>query len=342
MTTPFPPEPEQTKKKDGGGRAAGWALGGVAVGCLIPVIGVVILLAGIGSAIGSAFGDLGTTGTPSLALGDAVAVVRVEGTITHGDQATTLTGGAVSGLVNADLERAIADENVKAIVLRIDSPGGGVTGSAQIREAVLTADKPVVASMNGTAASGGYYVAAPADEIFARPDTVTGSIGVITTVMNAEELLEKIGVEMTALTSGPNKAMGSMWEPMDAEEEAIMQALIDEYYDEFVRVVAEGRGMDEARVRQLADGRIYTGLQALDLGLVDTLGDLDDAIARAAQLGGIEGEPYVVEYPRTPDFLGLLGGLQARLGRSQAEEAQQVIDSFLNGRIEYRYTGPQG
>ena len=335
---PTPPAPQPAHDRSPT-RIAGWVLGAVVVGFMLPVAAFALVLVALGSAVGN---SLSGVGLGPITTGDSVAVVRVEGTITSGDQANAFGGGAISGLVLADLQWALENDDVKAIVLRVDSPGGGVTGSAQIHEAVLAADKPVVASMASVAASGGYYVSAPADLIVARPDTVTGSIGVIMTLFHAEQLLEAIGLEVTTITSGPNKDLGSQWSDLTPAQREILEVMLDESYEEFVRVVSAGRGMDEATVRTLADGRVYTGRQALGNGLVDELGDLDLAIERAAALGGIEGTPVVVDLVRTPDFMSLLLGLRARIGLTAADEAQAVLDRFMSPVLEYRYLGPTG
>ncbi|MBR9980527.1 MAG: signal peptide peptidase SppA, partial [Desulfatitalea sp.] len=187
---------------------------------------------------------------------------------------------------------------VKAIVLRIDSPGGGVGASQEIyREIQRTvAEKHVVASMGAVAASGGYYVAAACDGIVANPGTITGSIGVIMGYTNFEELLRKIGLSPVVIKSGAYKDLGSPMRPMTAEEEVLLQALIGNIHRQFVAAIAEGRGMETDRVDAIADGRLFTGEEAIDLGLVDRLGNLEDAITWAGELGGIEGEVETV-YP---------------------------------------------
>ncbi|HSH02872.1 MAG TPA: signal peptide peptidase SppA [Anaerolineae bacterium] len=269
----------------------------------------------------------------------AIAIVDVTGIILSGDE-DDFSADALSGVVINDLRTAAADDTVKAIVLRIDSPGGSVTGSAQIYEALLEIDKPIVVSMAGVAASGGYYIAAPADYIYARPDTITGSIGVILTLYNAEDLAQTLGVDVINITSGPNKSMGDMWNEIDSEHQAIFQAMIDESYNEFVRIIAEGRNMDEATVREIADGRIYTGLQAMDVNLVDAVGNRQDAINKAADLGGITGEPRIVEYEHLPSFSDFLTGITYQLNQSESDQILQTVQTFMTPRLEYRYAGP--
>jgi protease-4 len=321
-------------------RSGIWALIGVAAGFMLPAMGCSLLM--LVAFIGLSLAGSGSAGpvTSSGGFGDAVAVVRVEGVITAGDE-TDVGTGALSGVVIADLEAAEADPSVKAIVLRVDSPGGGVTGAAQIYEALLEVNKPVVVSMAATAASGGYYVSAPADYIFARPDTLTGSIGVISTFINAQEFLDELGVEATIIASGDNKDFGSFFNELSPEQEEIWRTITDELFDEFVRVIVDGRNMSEAAVRELADGRVYSGQQALANGLVDELGDLDEAVRKAADLGGISGDPRIVEYERIPSFQELLLGFSATLNRSQSDEINQLIQDFTTPMVEYRYVGPQ-
>jgi protease-4 len=326
--------------KDSGGRTALWTLLGVSLGFLLPTFSCALLMFVSFISLALAGSMAPPTTVSSTGTGDAVAIVRVAGAISSGDEEDIASAGAISGVVIADLERAAADPTVKAIVLRVDSPGGTVTGSAQIYEAILALDKPVVVSMLSLAASGGYYVSAPADYIFARPDTTTGSIGVIYTVINAQGLLQDIGVEVTTVTSGPNKDFGNPWGELTEEQRAILQTLVDESYAEFVRVVAEGRDIPEAEVRALADGRIYSGRQALALGLVDELGDLEEAIGKAADLGGISGEPRVIEYEHEPTLSQLLFGVSSQYSQSEAERVQAVLDELSAPSLEYRYVAP--
>ncbi len=218
---------------------------------------------------------------------DRIALIRVEGVIL--DAQTTV----------GDLKRFGDNPTVKAIVLRIDSPGGGVVPSQEIHDAVKRVrnknNKAVVASMGTVAASGGYYIAAATDRIMANPGTLTGSIGVIMEMANVEGLLKKIGVEGVVVKSGRYKDVGSPLRKMSGEERALLQVVMDDVHQQFIQAVADGRSMDVAEVQLLADGRIFTGRQAKDAKLVDELGDLDDAIRLAADLAGIEGEPKVVE-----------------------------------------------
>jgi protease IV len=219
----------------------------------------------------------------SLFSGDGVGVLQVEGAIDD------------SRNVLAELRRFRETPWIKAVVVRIDSPGGAVAPTQEIFEEIQKTKKkkPCIASMGNVAASGGYYIASACNKILANPGTLTGSIGVIMQLSNFEELMKKIGVKGVNIKSGANKDIGSPFQPLSQEGREILQALVDNVHSQFVIAVAKGRGMDEGRVRKLADGRIYSGAQAKELGLVDQFGTLDDAIELAAKQAGLDGEPAV-------------------------------------------------
>jgi protease-4 len=225
------------------------------------------------------------------------------------------------------LTRAEKDTAVKAIVLRIESPGGEIAPSQEILweiEEVKEA-KPVVVSMGGTAASGGYYISTKADKIVALPTTMTGSIGVISQVMNVEGLLEKLGIQIETFKGGKYKDMYSGFREMTPEEEEIMQGMIDEYYEQFIDVVAEGRGLSKDEVRDLATGQIYTGTEAKELGLVDALGGLDTATELAMELAGIEVARVEYYQPPRVTLWSLLGFADAIRVRLSGLSAQDII-----------------
>ncbi len=191
------------------------------------------------------------------------------------------------------------NRSIKAIVLRVNSPGGGVGPSQEIyREIIKTRKiKKVVASLGAVAASGGYYAASAADGIMADPGTITGSIGVIMEYANFQEIMKKIGLDSVVIKSGKFKDIGSPVRPLKEDEKKILQNVTDEIHLQFIRDVAKGRKIDVSRIAQLADGRIYTGEKAKSLGLVDKLGNLDDAIEWAGKMGGVKGKIKAV-YPR--------------------------------------------
>src|SRR4029453_10850974 len=219
----------------------------------------------------------------SLFSGDGVGVLQIDGAIDD------------SRGVLIELKRLKEQPWVKAIVVRIDSPGGAVAPTQEIFEEIQRSkkQKPFIASMGGMATSGGYYIAAACDKIVANPGTLTGSIGVIMQLTNVEDLMKKIGVKGVNVKSGQNKDIGSPFQPLSPEGKEILQSLVDNVHGQFVAAVAKGRSMDEAQVRKLADGRLYSGAQAKELGLVDQFGTLDDAIEFAAKRVGLEENPTV-------------------------------------------------
>lgn len=297
----------------------------------VAVVGIVLVVGwcgGIAVLSGLVFGS----SSVSWGVGDAVAVVYIEGAIGGGAAA----GGVDTAAVLDAIAQAERDGQVKAIVAFVNSPGGSVVPSDEMYQALLEATKPTVAAMGDVAASGGYYVACGADKIVAHPASITGSIGVYAQLINAADLLDKLGVEGIIIRSGDSKATGNWFEHPTAEQLATEQAIVDELYDMFVGIVATSRDLSEEQVRGLADGRAYTGRQALGLGLIDELGSLDDAIQLAAQMGGIAGEPRVVEYRHTPSVLDLW------LGARAADQTDLAILQWLDAQVslpEMRYTG---
>lgn len=229
---------------------------------------------------------------PSL---DKIALVKVEGLLIDSEP------------IVDEINDYADDSSIKAIILRIDSPGGGVVVSQEIYNAVLnarkTGKKKVVMSLGSVAASGGYYIAAAGDRIVANPGTLTGSIGVKMEFANLEKLLEKIGVKGMVVKAGEYKDIGSPYREMSEAEEKLLQAVIDDVHSQFIEAVAKGRSLPEAEVKAIADGRIFTGRQALQLKLVDQLGDLEDSIQAAAELAGIKGKPKVVKKEKKVHFL---------------------------------------
>ena len=235
----------------------------------------------------------------SLPGGARIAVVEIEGIILDGDQAVR------------ELREHAENPAVKAVLVRINSPGGVVGPTQEIvsgMERVRKAGKPVVASFGAVAASGGYYIGTAADRIFANPGTLTGSIGVIMQMANVEGLLKKAGVEYVVIKAGAYKDVGNFSRAMTPEERRIMQALLDDVYGQFVAAVVKGRGLDEGTVRTFADGRIYSGQQAHALKMVDELGGFEDAVEAAAKLAGIPGKPKVIFPRRKFSFSDLLRG----------------------------------
>lgn len=248
----------------------------------------ILVIAGALTAFGKAL-------LPELALvgKERIALIRIEGPIL--DSRATVD----------ELETYGDDPLVKAIVLRLDTPGGGVAPSQEIYNAVkrvrLDKHKTVVASMGNVAASGGYYIAVASDRILANPGSLTGSIGVVMQLANLENLMNKIGVKNIVIKSGRYKDVGSPFRMMGEEDRHLLQSVLDDAHRQFIEAVATGRSLDAADVEALADGRIFTGQQAKDVLLVDDLGDLTDAVKLAADMSGLQSPP-VVETPRPYSF----------------------------------------
>lgn len=238
-----------------------------------------------------------------------VALIDVSGVIMDAQKPGLLSPSEnpVSRFVES-LQRAEQDSDVKAVVIRVNSPGGTVTASDVMYREVLAfkrrTKKPVVISMSDVAASGGYYLACAGDEIIANPTTVTGSIGVIMQTVNVSEGLHKIGVRADAITSGPNKSMGSPFEPMPQEHRELLQGLVDEFYANFKSIVVASRpGLSPNDLGWITDGRVVSGRRAAEVGLVDGLGDLRDAFNAAQHRAGIE-KAKLVKYHRQLEYVG--------------------------------------
>lgn len=236
-----------------------------------------------------------------------------------------------------DIRHFAESDTIRAVVVRIDSPGGGAAASQEIYAELrrLGETKQVVASMASVAASGGYYVALPAHRILANPGTLTGSIGVISQFPNLQQLSEKVGIEMNTVTSGAAKDAGNPFRSFDAADRALFQGLVDSIYEQFVAAVVESRGLPDETVRRLADGRVYTGEQAKDAGLIDELGTFRDAVDLAASLAGIEGEPELVypPKPKTPFWTVFFRSAAQEAVRATADELRHQIRAEGQGAV---------
>jgi len=319
---PYAPYAPQAPASPPRGKAWIWVV--VAVFVLAAcVIGSCVALASIGETVSP-------TGLPS-ASGDAIAVIRMDGVIEG-------SGSALDGVVSprdldSQFQQAEEDENVKAIVLRINSPGGTVAASEEIAATIKDCSKPVVASIADVGASGAYMAASQCDEILAMPGSSVGSIGVILQIPNLQGLLDKLGVKFQVITAGEYKDAGSSWRALTPTETALLQADVDEIYGQFIDIVAEGRDLERSEVESLATGFAYTGTAAERLGLIDGLGGYRDAIDAAADLGGVDGEPEIIEYDEylVEDLIGSLIGFSDQLGGPEAalrrmlEGAQQPV-----------------
>ena len=315
-------------------RSAAWALAGVAVGFGLPILALIAIIVALGFSAARLAGDA----VPSVSRytqiagpekGPAVALLDVVGPIASGGTSPFETRPVTaSGDVVPLIRRAADNPDVAVLMLRLNSPGGSVVGSDEIYQALRETGKPVVAFMQEVAASGAYYIGMAAEHIVANPNSLTGSIGVIGQFPNAEVLMEKIGVQVTTIKSGRSKDIGNPFRAMSDEEQAIFQEIVDETYGRFVAVVARGRNLPEEQVRGLADGRIYTGQKALELGLVDALGYHQDALDAAAELGNIVGEPRVLHSRKRGGFLELIGG---------ALSPQRWLQRLTTPSLEYRW-----
>jgi len=292
---PAPPPPPRRRR-----RVWPWVLVAVALVVLfVSLLANVILL----SAVGTRLGESGkvreelVSGDPQAK--DKVALVAVKGVITDAAGGFFAPGTFRSSL--EQLERAAQDEAVKAVLLEVDSPGGEVTASdvlwRKVTQLKKETGKPVVVSMGSMATSGGYYVSSAADRIVAQPTTVTGSIGVLMSLLNAQGLVEKVGLQSVVIKSAEHKDLGSPFREMTPEEQAILQGVVDHLFTRFKTLVAEGRELTAEQVTAVADGRILTAQEALETGLIDRIGYLDEAIAEAKQLAGTP-DAKVIRYRR--------------------------------------------
>ncbi|WP_243095277.1 signal peptide peptidase SppA [Thermus thalpophilus] len=267
---------------------------------------------------------------PLYGQGEKVLLLELKGSIP--------TGKALEDFLS-QVRQAREDETVRAVVLLVDSPGGGVTETEAIHRALkaLAEARPLVAAFGSVAASGGYYAATAAREIFTPPTALTGSIGVISVIPEVSGLLEKLGVRVEVLKEGTLKDMASGLRPLTPEEKGVLEAYMGEAYELFLRRVAEGRNLPLERVRALADGRIYSGKQAVALGLADWEGYLENAAQRAAELAGLSAF-RLVRYEKPKGLLQELIGEENPLGLSEAEALLGLL-SQSRFRLEYRYLG---
>jgi protease-4 len=289
------------------------------------ILGVLLLLA-LGFTF-LVFSVVKTTGSAELVTsgsGDKIGLVELKGMIVSAEE------------IVRQVKMYREDRSIRAILLRIDSPGGGVVASQEMYEEVKKtrdAGKPVVVSMGSLAASGGYYVACGASKIVANRATLTGSIGVISEFLQLQDALAKLGIEVKTIKTGALKDAGSSTRKMTEVDRKYFQELMDDVLKQFIGVVATERKLDTATVRALADGRVFTGEQAVSLKLIDTLGTYEDAVTITARIAGIRGEPALVKERKRRSFWdGLLGDV----GDAAASVRQELLDRPL---LSYKYTG---
>ncbi len=258
---------------------------------------------------------------------ERIAVLNLNGVIMDQEQSLFMEGYDHHQFLHM-IDQASEDDSVKAIILNVNSPGGEVGATAQIHKKLVELkeeySKPIYVSMGSTAASGGYYVAAPADKIFAEASTLTGSIGVIMESINYSELAENYGVHFNTIKSGKHKDIMSPSREMTKEEREILQSMIDEMYGDFVQVIVDGRGMSEAKVREVGDGRVYTGKQAKEVGLVDEVGNFDDALSAIQNDFSLE-DAEVIQYGNNFGFLSGFGMQVKSLFQGNTSELEMVM-----------------
>jgi protease IV len=265
---------------------------------LTVVVATVLVFVGVAALFllfGTSMGRSGDGGGPLF--GPRVAVVELEGLIAETDD-----------LVR-ELRHHRDNPSVRAVVIRINSPGGVVGPTQEVHDALLRvrqAGKPVVASLGSVAASGGYYIAVAADQIYANPGSLTGSIGVIMQLANVDALMKKVGVDYVVVKAGQFKDLGNFSRPMTPEERRVIQALLDDVHGQFIEAVAKGRKLDRSAVVKFADGRVFSGTQALGLKMVDALGGLEEAIDAAAKLAKLPTPPPVERARRRFSLIDLI------------------------------------
>ncbi|RPA62397.1 signal peptide peptidase SppA [Aerococcus agrisoli] len=334
---------------------------------IIAIVAVIILVLGVlGTNLSqqSSLNALMTSGSNPLTTvqntietGDVnrqIAVLNVDGTIMDNSGSGSFSEGMdYQGILDA-IETIKADDTVKALMLNVDSPGGGVYESVELYNALAdlkeTREIPIYVSMGQTAASGGYMISMVADQIYADVETTTGSIGVIMQIPNFSGFMEEHGLSMDTYKSGALKDIGSSYREASDEEKDVLNDLITEKYNRFVEIVAQGRGLSTDEVKKLADGRIYTGQQAVDNGLVDAIGYEDDALAALKSDNNLEGASVVDYTPSSAtswvnDFVGMLSKNNLFTGSEDtniADEMTQILDvleSTSTPQFYYMYGG---
>lgn len=315
---------------------------GIVLSCAILPLGGFAVLMGAAASTDTTTGPLPPSSWQEQIIrgsgSEHIVVIEVSGIIGAPDDTSLLAATLSHSQLLSQIRQAANDPKIKAVVLRIESPGGGVVASSEIHamlKKVVEAEKPLVVSMGNMAASGGYYIATPADKIYANPDTLTGSLGVIISALNYDEAFDKLGLEQVVYKSGKYKDILSPARDATEQEDEILQAFVNEAYQGFVDVIVEGRELPREQVLNLADGRIYSGRQALNLNLVDELGNLDQAIEGAKDMAGLE-TALIVRYRAAPSLRDLFAGYVVQLQRPADPLGVREILRQQGPRLEYR------
>lgn len=333
---PAPPDPPRNEGRLVN-RTALWVIAAMSTGFLLPICACVGLCFTVTIWFNTAFDGLQESQDLS---GPAIGIIELSGPIYSGD-----AFGASEGHLRSQIEWMEDTEDIKAIVIRANSPGGEVNASDEIWHAVSQINKPVVVSVQGTCASGCLYIASGADEIYATRSSLVGSIGVISYFFNAEELLDKIGVEADVIATGEAKDFGSLFRDMTPAEEAFWRDQMSILLDNFISAIANRSGstLSEADVRELATGQAWIAEDALQLGLIDEIGYEEDAVERAADLAGISSY-RVQEYPFTLGIFSDLFSISARLAERDSlfeiPDSRDLVESIQQPSLQYRYMGP--
>lgn len=295
-------------------------------GALIVIVFFLAVLSIIGFGTGIISGD----------FGDTVAIIPVQGEIGY-TQSDILGGSVVTPQSVTDgIKQAEEDSSVSAIVLDVNSPGGTPVASEEIMNAVNNSKKPVVVWISDTGTSGAYLAATPADKIYASPSSIVGSIGVILSITDLSSLYQKIGVNQYSIKAGEYKDMGASYRDLTPEETKMLQEMVNEDYEYFIKMVAGNRDLDINYVRTIAEGKIYTGTQAKKLKLIDETGDRDDAIDAAAKLGGIRGEYNIVTITPTETLSDILTGYSANFAYSLGKGIGSLLNQdSLESSVDY-------
>jgi len=319
---------------------------GIILACAILPLGAFALLLVAGSTADTATGPMPerswreqvVSGNMFASEGNRVLVLNVNGVIGAPDAGVFGDTLSHSELLS-QIDQATDDQQIAAVVVRVNSPGGGVVASSELHKALVElreSGKRVVISMGSTAASGGYYIATAGDQIYANADTLTGSLGVIISLLNYGEAFENLGLRQLIFKSGEFKDIGAPTRELSPEERDILQSIVDQAYEGFVDVIVEGRNLPRERVLEVADGRIYTGEQALELGLVDELGGEDQAIAAAKELAALDEDALVVRYNQNLSFQDLLLSKLEQSQRPPDPLGLRTLTEPQEPRLEYR------